>query len=196
MFNKKIMTFVLTGMMAFAAVGCGEATVPAASSKSANQMKGVSDVLNEGISEQADEETSKETAAVEATVAAITTVSADETGLTPDVNLTILPSTLVYSEVYNMTNTPNDYVGKVIQMRGTVGTFVDEVTGKPGYACIIADATSCCAQGIEFELTDTDITLNEGDEVEVIGTFDTYIEGEYMYSALRGASLLDLRKDA
>ena len=35
-----------------------------------------------------------------------------------DVDLTALSSTMVYSEVFNMLNTPENYVGKTIKMTG------------------------------------------------------------------------------
>lgn len=70
-----------------------------------------------------------------------------------DVDLTVLSATMVYSEVYNMMVTPEDYIGKTVKMSGLCGTFHDDVQNKTFYACIAQDATACCAQGIEFELT-------------------------------------------
>nr|MCR5716177.1 hypothetical protein [Lachnospiraceae bacterium] len=70
-----------------------------------------------------------------------------------DVDLTTLSSTMVYSEVYNMMVSPDAYVGKTIRMSGLMSIFLDEATEKYYYACIIQDATACCAQGIEFEPT-------------------------------------------
>ena len=58
--------------------------------------------------------------------------------LTFDVDLTVLSSTMVYSEVYDMMASPDDYP-------------------------------------------------EEGGEVCVIGTFDTYQEGEFTYCTLRNA---------
>ena len=110
-----------------------------------------------------------------------------------DVDLTALSSTMVYSEVYNMMYNAPDYVGKVVKMRGLYSLYYDEGTGKYYHACIIQDATACCAQGIEFELTE-DYRFPEdypevNDEVCVTGTFDIYYEGQYQYVTLRGATL-------
>jgi hypothetical protein len=110
-----------------------------------------------------------------------------------DVDLTKLSSTMVYSEVYNMMYNAPDYVGKVVKMRGLYSLYYDEGTGKYYHACIIQDATACCAQGIEFELTE-DYRFPEdypevNDEVCVTGTFDIYYEGQYQYVTLRGATL-------
>ena len=107
-----------------------------------------------------------------------------------DVDLTILSSTVVYSEVYNMMYLPEEYIGKTIKMRGMFSSYHDEATDKYYYACIIQDATACCAQGIEFELEgehSPDEYPEEGEEVTVEGVFDTYVEGEYTYCTLRNA---------
>ena len=108
-----------------------------------------------------------------------------------DVDLTTLSATMVYTEVYNMMYTPYDYVGKNIKMKGLCSVYHDDVTDKYYYACIIMDATACCAQGIEFELNSDykfpDDYPESNDEICVTGTFDTYYEGEYQYCTLRNA---------
>ena len=57
-----------------------------------------------------------------------------------------------------------------------------------GTACIISDATACCAQGIEFVLTEDRKFPEEypekGTEITVVGIFDTYMEGSYKYCQL------------
>ncbi len=112
-----------------------------------------------------------------------------------DVDLTVLSATMVYSEVYNMMVSPDYYKGKIIKMTGQFVPYYDEGTGKYYFACFISDATACCSQGIEFILTDDysypEDYPQEGDTICVIGTFDTYMEGEYMYCTLRDADLSD-----
>lgn len=101
-----------------------------------------------------------------------------------DVDLTALSSTMVYSEVYNMLyeNTA-DYVGKTVKMKGAFGVAQvvvnGEVSSEPAaYACVIADATACCTQGIEFVLKGEHRYPQDypplGEEITVIGTFETY----------------------
>ena len=107
-----------------------------------------------------------------------------------DVDLTMLSSTMVYSEVYNMMVTPNDYVGKVIKMNGTFNSYHDENTDTTYYFCIIQDATACCAQGVEFILTDPSGYPQIGDNVTVVGTFSTYMEGEDMYCTLKDSQIV------
>lgn len=110
-----------------------------------------------------------------------------------DVDLTINSATLVYSMVYDMMMHPESYVGKSVIMKGTYTTCVDETSGIRYFACIIKDATACCAQGIEFELSDDyvypDDYPKEGDTVTVSGTFDVYYENGYSYCTLRDARL-------
>lgn len=98
-----------------------------------------------------------------------------------DLDLTEMSSTMVYSEVFNLMNEPDDYLGKTIKMKGQFAVYVDKNTGENYYACIIQDATACCAQGIEFETADTGMKYPEdypeqGDEIEVTGVFEKYDE--------------------
>lgn len=110
-----------------------------------------------------------------------------------DVDLTKLSSTMVYSEVYNMMTNPDNYMGKYVKMKGNFGVYTDEATGKNYYACIIADATACCQQGVEFVLKGEHKYPDDYPELDteiiVTGTFDTYYEGENMYCQLIDAKL-------
>ena len=103
-----------------------------------------------------------------------------------DVDLTVLSSTMVYSEVYNMLyNDPAHYFGKTVKAKGTFSLYqlVTDGVLQPdpvAYACIIADATACCAEGMEFVL-EGDYTYPDdypelGAEITVIGEFQSYEE--------------------
>ena len=114
-----------------------------------------------------------------------------------DVDLTKLSSTMVYSEVYAMASEPEQYKGKTVKMRGSFAT--QEYNGARLYACIVQDATACCAQGLEFELSEKCVFPDDypepGSEITVMGTFDTYQEkaddgNYYLYLVLRDAKLL------
>ena len=111
-----------------------------------------------------------------------------------DVDLTTMSSLLVYSEVYNMVFYPERYVGKTVRMKGVNSVYYDEEAGKYYFACFISDATACCQQGIEYQLTDEYLIPDDYPEdladVCVEGRFDTYMEGEYTYCVLRDAVLL------
>ena len=110
-----------------------------------------------------------------------------------DIDITVLSSTMVYSVVYCMVLTPQDYLGMVVKMNGQFSYYYDEYTGNEYYTCIIQDATACCAQGIEFIPTD-DYTYPDdfpeaGEDITVIGTFDAYIENGITYCTLREATI-------
>lgn len=107
-----------------------------------------------------------------------------------DIDLTLLSSTMVYSEVYNMMYLPENYVGKTVKMEGTYSFVHDDLSGMDYYACIIQDATACCAQGIEFVPNNPGACPEEGGNVTVVGVFDTYMEGEALYCTLRDAEVL------
>lgn len=109
-----------------------------------------------------------------------------------DLDLTQLSSTLIYSEVYNMLITPDDYKGKIVKMKGQFNKYTDEQTGETYNAVIIPDATACCQQGLEFELQNkTNPNFEQGTEITVVGTFDTYSEGELLYCHLKNAKIIN-----
>ena len=116
-----------------------------------------------------------------------------------DVDLTVLSSTMVYSEVYNMLYFyPEDYYGKTVKANGIFAIYqmvVDGVTQPDpvAYACIIADATACCAEGMEFVLegdyTYPDDYPDLGAEITVIGEFQSYEENGMTWYHLVNARL-------
>ena len=108
-----------------------------------------------------------------------------------DVDLTKLSSTMVYSEVYNMMVSPDNYTGKTVKMNGAFAYYEDPETKAQYFACIIADATACCSQGLEFILTGEHTYPNDypelNSEITVTGTFETYEENGYNYCRLVNA---------
>ncbi len=112
-----------------------------------------------------------------------------------DLDLTALSSTFVYAEVYNIVMEPLAYVGQTVKMEGSCSVYVDEETGKQYYACLIQDATQCCAQGLEFVLDENEYSSEDypepGDEIVLKGTFDTYDENGNQYLTLTGATLVE-----
>lgn len=111
-----------------------------------------------------------------------------------DVDLTSLSKTMVYSQVYNMMFYPENFIGKTIRMEGIYTEYFDQATGKRYLACFIMDATQCCSQGVEFELTSDysypDDYPTEGDTVVVQGVFDVYEEEGAEYCTLRNSELI------
>ncbi len=108
-----------------------------------------------------------------------------------DIDLTAMSSTMVYSQVSEMMTSPDRYLGKTVKMRGTMSIM--ESTDRNYYACIIKDATACCASGIEFvPVAAFDYPADypkDGAEVIVIGVFDTYTEGTARYCQLIAAQM-------
>ena len=119
----------------------------------------------------------------------------DEQEADVDIDLTVMSATMVYSEVFNMLLTPEEYQGKTFLMDGLYSGYDDDVTGRHYSMCIIPDATACCSQGIEFLLTDEyeypDDYPEEGDEITLTGVYDLYDDGEYEYYLLKDVRLVD-----
>lgn len=117
-----------------------------------------------------------------------------------DVDLTALSSTMVYSEVYSMMSFPDDYIGKTVKMKGQFAVYqaTDEngafIPDKMFFACMIADATACCAQGLEFALAGKPVYPDEypelGAEITVVGTFEWYEEDGCRYYRLGNAAFV------
>ena len=93
-----------------------------------------------------------------------------------DLDLTLLSSGLVYSEVFNMMVEPEAYVGKTIRLSGYCVSNYYEPTDMYYYAVVIPDATACCAQGIEFLLREGETYPPDDADVVVTGTFELYEE--------------------
>ena len=134
---------------------------------------------------------------VESAALTETTQASESAGI--DIDLTALSSTMVYSEVYNMMVTPENYIGKTVKMRGQLEIAQPlDADGNPDpqriyFSCIIADATACCAQGIEFVLAGEHKYPEDypqpGAEITVSGTFRTYEEDGYIYGQLYDAEM-------
>lgn len=111
-----------------------------------------------------------------------------------DLDLTTYSSTMVYTEVYNMMLQPKEYKGKTVKIKGLFATYCEESTGVNYFACIVQDATACCSQGIEFSLTGDytypDDYPKEGEEITVVGVFDTYKEVNSEYIVLKNAMII------
>lgn len=116
------------------------------------------------------------------------------------VDLTALSSTMVYAEVFAMMSSPEDYVGKTVKMQGifskgqlyAAGSLND---GGTVFACVIQDATACCAQGIPFELAG-DYTYPQdypelGDAITVVGTFEIHQQEGMQFCRLRDAEFVN-----
>ncbi len=111
------------------------------------------------------------------------------------VDLTVLSSTMVFAEVYNIMVNPQDYQGKTIKMDGQFWSYLAEDTGMLYLGCLIMDATACCQQGIEFVLADESVSYPEdypaeGTNITVEGEFRIYQENGTMFCHLVDATMV------
>lgn len=96
-----------------------------------------------------------------------------------------------------MLSAPENYIGKKVKMSGQFAIYQPaESDGQASteqiyFACLIADATACCQQGIEFVLNGDykfpDDYPELGTEITVTGEFQTYMEDGYRYCHLINA---------
>ena len=98
-----------------------------------------------------------------------------------DVDLTILSSTMVYAEVYNIMLNSDEYVGKTIKIKGSYYAEYWDDTQRYYHYVIISDATACCQSGIEFIWDDNshaypDEYPDNDREIEISGVFNSYEE--------------------
>ena len=185
---KKAFCLLLALLLLMALTACGGNTEEAARQGSGvvSQSSTVDQVLaGAGKEETAPAQT--ETAVPAQTETAPASAAAAER--TIDVNLTKLSATMVYSEVYNMVSEPDAYIGKVVRMAGTAASTYYDVTDRTYHAIIIADATACCAQGIEYELPEGQSYPEDDAETTVTGVFSTYDEFGRTYVYLEDATL-------
>lgn len=214
---KKISGIVLCAALLMLAAGCSDKN--AATSALPSSAPSVDDVIAEGIARAEEAQLNEQDvpassdSAGTAPEAAANTISGDDAAsdsisdynatepaddkVPVDVDLTEMSPTMVYSEVYNMMMTPEDYVGKSVRMNGMYVSFYEEEKDFRYFACIVKDATACCSQGIEFVLTEDyrypEDYPEDGDDIVVTGVFDTYMEGSHMYCTLKDAHLEYIR---
>ena len=110
-----------------------------------------------------------------------------------DLDLTTLSGTVVYSQVYDMMMQPGAYTGQRIKLKGSFSYFQDPGTRQEYFAAVIADATACCAQGIEFVWKGEHTYPRDyppiDTEITVTGTFGTYEENGFTYLQLTDAEV-------
>ena len=110
-----------------------------------------------------------------------------------DLDLSVLSGTVVYSQVFDMQENPDAYLGQRVKMKGSFNYFQDPDTKKEYFATVIADATACCAQGIEFVWAGNHSYPQDypelDSEITVTGTFGTYEEEGYTYLQLSDADV-------
>ena len=109
-----------------------------------------------------------------------------------DYDLTQMSSTVVYSQITDMTMVPEEYAGKTIKMEGRFEIYGDPDKEDPYLGCIVNDATACCSVGLRFVLTDdytsADFPLN-GSDIIITGVFETYEYQGYTFGEVQNAQM-------
>ena len=118
---------------------------------------------------------------------------ANESPVSVDLDLSVMSSTIVYAEMYNIQFDPGQYLGKVIRLRGLYSYYREPSTGVSYYACVVPDATACCMQGMEFvpaiEPEDPDHFLEDSADITVTGRLEIYVDEGISYLHLVEASV-------
>ena len=194
---RKKFLFLAVGMMMLL-FGCGVKNNAAVSSLNKGAFLAETSAVSLTATSQAESSLS-ETSQV-ASVQDDSSVSAQASG--DVVDLTKLNGTMMYSQVFDMMSNPQKYMGKRVVMRGQFSFYQPmDGDGKPipdriYCSCVIADATACCSQGLEFDLSNKPASLEDypaaGDDIEVSGTFSTYDEGGFTYCRLINAAMKTL----
>ncbi len=111
-----------------------------------------------------------------------------------DLDMSGMSGTVVYAQIYNLLSDPAPWLGKIIRMAGYYSFYNDQEQGVVYHACIIPDATACCAQGIEFvwagEHNWPDDYPEDGTDITVTGRLEIYEENGYSYLHLVDAEVL------
>ncbi len=109
-----------------------------------------------------------------------------------DYDFTQMSSTVVYSQITDMTMVPEEYVGKTIKMEGRFEIYGDPNAEDPYLGCIVNDATACCSVGLRFVLTgdytSADFPLN-GSDIVITGVFQTYEYQGYTFGEIQNAEM-------
>ncbi len=117
-----------------------------------------------------------------------------EKQLTIDLDMSGMSGTVVYAQIYNLMSDPAPWTGKIIRIAGYYSFYNDQEQGIVYHACIVPDATACCAQGIEFvwagEHNWPDDYPAEGADITVTGRLEIYEENGYSYLHLVDAEVL------
>ena len=110
-----------------------------------------------------------------------------------DLDLSALSGTVVYSQVYQMMTTPEEYTDAIVRVRGNFNYYQDPETKTEYFAVLIEDASACCAQGVEFVWAGEHVYPKDypelGTEITVTGRFGTYEEDGYVYIQLSDAQV-------
>lgn len=122
--------------------------------------------------------------------------SASENERKVDIDLSKLNTMMTYSTLFNIMTNPDNYIGKVIKIKGLFDSAKDPDTNIDYFAVVIMDASACCSSGLDFE-PKKEYNYHYpadypeiGSSITVIGKFERYVDGEEVYYHLAEADIL------
>lgn len=100
------------------------------------------------------------------------------TNSTPDLDLTKMSVTMIYSQIFNMLIMPEEYVDKTIKVKGAFEIYPNEKGEIDFFTLTVMDATACCKEGIDFiwsgNHTYPDDYPKEGQEITITGSYKSF----------------------
>ena len=98
--------------------------------------------------------------------------------LKPDIDLTKMSVTMIYSQIFNMLIMPEEYVDKTIKVKGAFEIYPNEQGKIDFFTLTVMDATACCKEGIDFiwagNHTYPDDYPEEGQEITITGSYKSF----------------------
>lgn len=97
---------------------------------------------------------------------------------TPDIDLTKMSVTMIYSQIFNMLIMPEEYVDKTIKVKGAFEIYPNEQGEIDFFTLTVMDATACCKEGIDFIWAGNHTYPDEypqiGQEITITGTYKSF----------------------
>ena len=102
-----------------------------------------------------------------------------------DVDLTSLSNTMLYAKIYDIMDSPKDYLGKTIKIVGMFAKGEDE-DGNNHYAIAASDLAGCCVSALEVIWVGDHVYPDDYPElnqvIKIQGEFKTFeYKGNTMY---------------
>ena len=111
----------------------------------------------------------------------------------PDFDLTKMSATMIYSTIFDMLIMPEDYVEKVIKVKGWFEVYTNPETAEVFYAVVVPDATACCQQGLEFTWPGDHHYPADfpelGKDITVTGTYKLIDKDGFTYNYLEASAV-------
>ena len=97
-----------------------------------------------------------------------------------DLDISKMSGVLVYAQVVNIYESPDEYMGKRIKINGQYHASYFEETDLYYHYVVVGDESLCCQVGLEFiwdgKHNYPDDYPGENTEIEVVGVFGSYEE--------------------